>query len=209
MTIELTYPEGATSLDPDEILGLKPGLRTRGELNAFEQANIASAVIWAKNSRTLKKDLLRVDSLKLLHKHMFNETWKWAGKFRTTGKNLGCDAHLITEQLAMLCDDTKYWTENNVYPQEECAIRFHHRLVSIHPFPNGNGRHSRLAADLLLHFNRKTFLAWGGNSIDVEGAVRTEYLQSLRAADNNKYDALIKFALGTESNLRFYYELGI
>lgn len=199
MTIDLIYPDGATPLDPDEILGLKPGLRTRSELNAFEQANIASALMWARTSRILKKDLLKVDSLKLLHKHMFSDTWSWAGKFRTTGKNLGCEPHLITEQLAVLCADTKYWIENKVYSEEQCAIRFHHRLVSIHPFPNGNGRHSRLAADLLLHFRGRQFLAWGGDSIDVEGSVRTRYLQSLRAADKKNFDALIDFAQGRES----------
>ena len=102
------------------------------------------------------------------------------------------------EQIAGLCTDTKYWIENAVYSDEECAIRFHHRLVSIHPFPNGNGRHSRLAADLLLHFRGKQSLAWGGDSIDVEGTVRTRYLQSLREADKKKYDALIDFVLGRE-----------
>lgn len=196
MNIDLTYPEGATPLDPDEILGLKPGLQNRAELNAFEQANIASALIWARRSRKLKTDLLSLQSLKLLHFHMFNDTWKWAGKFRISGKNLGCEPHEIQEQLAILCADTKYLLENETYSLEECSIRFHHRLVSIHPFPNGNGRHSRLAADLLLFFNGKPFLAWGGSSIDIEGEVRTRYLQSLKEADRKKYKALIDFATG-------------
>jgi len=191
-----SLPEGATPLDLDEAAGLIPGLTTRGELNAYEQRNIVQAVIWSRRSTKLRQSLFSIDSLKLLHKRMFDETWKWAGTFRTTGKNLGVEPYQIQTQLANLCADGNYWLENQVFSIDHCAIRFHHRLVSIHPFPNGNGRHSRLVADLLMFYARKPIFSWGGYSLDVEGVTRTQYLAALREADKGKYELLMKFALG-------------
>jgi Fic-DOC domain mobile mystery protein B len=194
MINETDIPEGATPLDPDEAAGLKPGLTTRGELNAFEQANIAQAVAWARKSRKLKNSLLSIDSLRLLHKRMFDDTWKWAGTFRTTGKNIGVEPYLIQTQLSALCGDGNYWLENKTFPMDICAIRFHHRLVSIHPFPNGNGRHSRLVADLLMLFAGEPHFTWGGESIELDGNTRTNYLSALRKADKGNYEPLIQFA---------------
>lgn len=194
MTNKAEIPEGATPLDPDEAAGLKPGLTTRGELNAFEQANIAQGVAWARKSRKLRSSLISIDSLRLLHRRMFDDTWKWAGTFRTTGKNIGVEPYLIQTQLATLCDDGNYWIENKTFPIDICAIRFHHRLVSIHPFPNGNGRHSRLVADLLMIFAGESSFTWGGTSIDFEGNTRTNYLSALRSADKGNYELLIEFA---------------
>jgi Fic-DOC domain mobile mystery protein B len=187
-------PIGSTEVDVEEAAALIPGLLTRDELNAFEQRNIAKAAIWARTSRKLKKSLLSIDSLKLLHKNMFDETWRWAGSFRTTGKNIGVEPHQIQTQLRVLCDDATYWFENKVYPVQECAVRFHHRLVAIHPFPNGNGRHARLAADLLLIYSGEKPFSWGGQSIDVEGQTRDRYLSGLREADKGRYSALLQFA---------------
>lgn len=194
MINETDIPEGATPLDPDEAAGLKPGLTTRGELNAFEQANIAQAVAWARKSRKLKNNLLSIDSLRLLHKRMFDDTWKWAGTFRTTGKNIGVEPYLIQTQLSALCGDGNYWLENKTFPIDICAIRFHHRLVSIHPFPNGNGRHSRLVADLLMMNAGEPHFTWGGASIDLDGNTRTNYLTALKNADKGNYELLIEFA---------------
>jgi Fic-DOC domain mobile mystery protein B len=188
------YPEGATPLGPDDAIGLRPGLTTRLELNAFEQTNIAQGIEWARRSRTLKRSLLAVDSLCLLHRRMFGDTWIWAGQFRTTGTNIGVEPHQIQTQLAQLCGDGQYWIANRSFPLDVCAIRFHHRLVSIHPFPNGNGRHARLVADLILNFAKESALTWGGKSVDVAGVTRNSYLEALRAADKNDYSLLIEFA---------------
>ncbi|MCC7527420.1 MAG: mobile mystery protein B, partial [Candidatus Melainabacteria bacterium] len=176
-------PEGATPLDPDEAEGLIPGLTTRGELNTFEQRNIARAVAWSRSSKKLRSTLFEIESLKFLHKRMFDETWKWAGKFRLTGKNIGVEPAQIQMQLHMLSADGNYWLDNQIFPIEECAIRFHHRLVSIHAFPNGNGRHARLVADLLMYYSNRRIFSWGGESLDVEGKTRQRYIQALQQAD--------------------------
>ncbi len=141
-----------------------------------------------------EKSLLTIDSLKMLHRRMFSDTWVWAGQFRTTGKNIGVESYQIQTQLAQLCADGHYWIANKTYSLDICAIRFHHRLVSIHPFPNGNGRHARLVTDLILYFAKESPLSWGGNSVDVEGATREAYLAALKAADRNDYSLLISFA---------------
>ena len=125
---------------------------------------------------------------------MFDETWRWAGQFRQSGKNIGVEPHQIITQLGNLCADGKYWIENKSFATDEIAVRFHHRLVSVHPFANGNGRHARLVADLLLLYAKLPALTWGGQSLDVEGATRSEYLSALRRADKGNYKQLLDFA---------------
>ena len=126
---------------------------------------------------------------------MFNDVWKWAGTFRKTNKNIGVDKSQISTQLIILINDCKYWIENNTFDSDEIAIRFKHRLVSIHLFSNGNGRHSRLCADILISnvFNKPVF-PWGGSNISNRIGVRKKYLEAIYRADNDEFDLLIEFA---------------
>lgn len=192
----IEYPEGATPLDSDELEGVKyKHITTRGELDQLEQGNIQMGLVWLSRSRN--PDLLSEEFIRKLHKQLFGDVWKWAGKFRTTGKNIGVDAPQIGVQLRMLLDNTKYWIENETYPAEEIAIRFHHRLVYIHLFPNGNGRHARIMADALLtKLMKKKPIDWaGGYDLQLMISVRRkEYIAALRAADNNDYSLLFAFA---------------
>ena len=191
----LYTPKGATPIEPDDLPYLLLPLSNRGELNAVEQANIFNAKIVAMASRKMKQNLLSIDALTELHQWMFSDVWKWAGKFRTRVTNIGVDPHQICDQIAALVSNTKYQMEHKTYSLEEVAVRFHHRMVKIHLFPNGNGRHSRLVADLLMFYNGKPEFNWGGESIDVEGTTRDRYLAALGKADGNKYDDLMEFAL--------------
>jgi len=191
----IEHPEGATPLDPDEMEGLKfKHVTTRGELDQLEQGNVQMGLGWLSRSRN--PDILSEEFVRELHKRLFGEVWKWAGKFRTTGKNIGVDVQQIAIQLRMLLDDISYWIENDTYPAEEIAIRFHHRLVYIHPFPNGNGRHARIIADALLtKVMKKKPIDWaGGYDLQLMSVRRKEYLDALRAADNNDYSLLFAFA---------------
>lgn len=192
--MRLEYPPGATPLDPDEIDGLIPSLSTQRQLNEFEAQNIADAQRWASNSSRLRSDLISVGGLRLLHERMFDDTWSWAGKFRQTEKNIGVDPARIQDDFNVLCGDVCYWIENGTYDWPEIAVRFHHRLVSIHPFPNGNGRHARLAANLLLDFNEQPRIPWGRGDLVNAGALRDRYLSALRKADNHDYAPLLEFA---------------
>lgn len=193
--MEIISPLGATPIEPDDLQDLIPRLTTREELNEFEQRNIMHAVGIAERSRKLRRDLLSTESLTWLHRHMFKETWKWAGRFRTKETNIGVEHHQIREQLKVLYGDAKYWIENSTYELSEYAVRVHHRLVKVHPFVNGNGRHARLIADLIMyHADQKQF-TWGGHkSLDKEGKTRHLYLEALKKADANNYDDLILFA---------------
>jgi Fic-DOC domain mobile mystery protein B len=129
-----------------------------------------------------------------LHRRMFNQVWCWAGKARTTERNLGVKPFEIEPALRQAIDDARYWGENNSYPPDEIAVRFHHRLVSVHPFPNGNGRWSRLAADMLIvQLGGKRF-SWGGANLQAVGTARAAYIEALRAADNHDLGLLVKFA---------------
>lgn len=186
-------PFGATPLDPDEAEGLIPDhIATRGELDAWEQLNIAKGAEWLRKSGS-DRSLLTPGVACTLHQRMFSDTWTWAGRFRSSLKNIGVPPDAIPEQLLNLLTDVRYWIEHHTYPADEIACRFHHRLVAIHPFPNGNGRHARLMADALLRMMDVELFTWGSGSIDNPGSVRERYIRTLRDADNGGYAPLIDF----------------
>lgn len=191
--MDISYPDGATPLDPDEKDGLKLShITTREELNRWEQQNIAEAYDWLERSR--KKEIPNEQFLRALHKKMLGKVWAWAGEFRRTNKNIGVDWPQIPMATRNMLDDVQYWIENNTYPPDEIAARFHHRLVEIHLFPNGNGRHARMAADHLLEkeFWREPF-SWGSGNLMDQGDVRAKYISSLRSADQRDYSPLLEF----------------
>ncbi|MCI0499526.1 MAG: mobile mystery protein B [Planctomycetales bacterium] len=190
---DFDYPPGATPLDRNEIAGLIPThITTRGELDRWEQDNINEALAWLQSRRP--KDILNEAFVKRLHKRMFGNVWKWAGTFRKSDKNIGVSWYMISSQLKNLCDDVHYWIANSTYPSDEIAARFHHRLVSIHLFANGNGRHARLMADLLLEhvLNRPPF-TWGSANLNKTCDDRSRYIESLKAADRQDYTPLMEF----------------
>ena len=183
--------DNSTPLTEEEKQGLKAGwITNRSELNEMETAAIAEAEIWLM---TNKNDILSESFLKTLHKKMFGEVWLWAGSFRTTERNIGVAPYNIQPELRKLFDDIKYWIENKTYPEKEIAIRFHHRLVQIHPFPNGNGRISRLMADLLMRKFGLPDLNWGSGDLTEISELRKQYIDALRQADRGDYTALIGF----------------
>ncbi len=192
--MDFEYPQGATPIDADEIKGLLPThITTRAELDRWEQDNINEALAWVEKHKPT--DILNESFMKTLHNKMFCNVWKWAGKFRQTEKTIGVPWYTISVELKKLCDDAEYWIENKTFPDDEIAARFHHRLVSIHLFPNGNGRHARLAADILLKYvlNKSPF-TWGGTNLVKSGRDRQRYIESLVAADRGDYKKLLELA---------------
>ncbi|PCJ25768.1 MAG: mobile mystery protein B [Rickettsiales bacterium] len=188
-----TYAKGATPLSPDEVYNLIPShLMTQKELDEWEQYNIIKAETWA--SQRKRADFLSTKFVVDLHKKMFNETWKWAGKFRTRQTNIGIEAIHIPVELKLLFDDIEFWIENATYHPREIAVRLHHRLVFIHPFPNGNGRLSRLVADLYMDYQGQARFSWGSCNLTSDSAVRQAYLSALREADLGDYMHLIEFS---------------
>ncbi len=187
------YDADATPLDPDEMAGLKlPHITTRGELDRWEQENINEAFNWLGRKR--KEEILTESFVKKLHEKMFSKVWTWAGTFRLSGKNIGVDSFQMRTELHKLFEDVRYLIAKNTFDADEIAIRFHHRLVWIHLFPNGNGRHARLMTDLLLKENlHKSAFTWGSNmgSIDI---ARKAYIKALRKADVGDYLPLIRFS---------------
>lgn len=162
----------------------------RSELNEAEQANILEAEEWAF---ARKRDVLDEKFLKNLHKRMFGHVWRWAGKFRKSERNIGIDAYRISVELRQLIDDCRYWIENGTYDPDEIASRFHHRLVLIHPFPNGNGRHARLSTDLMLTALGRPRFTWGRVNLVDASETRKAYVTALRAADNHDIGPLLEF----------------
>jgi len=190
--LKLEYPPGATPLDPDEAEGLIPKhILTQGQLNKWELRNIIDGERWAFGRK--HKDLLSSEFACRLHERMFGDTWRWAGTYRTTGKNIGVDSAQIAPMLKDLCADAVAQLEHRSYPLDELAVRFHHRPVWIHPFPNGNGRFSRTMADLLLVANGAARSTWGAGNLISESETRERYLAALRAADHKNYGPLLDF----------------
>lgn len=196
MGLDIEYIKGQTPIDEEEKDELKiKTISTRGELDEFEQANIEKAIEWSlKVNFTLEK-ILTIDFIKDVHRRMFNEVWGWAGNFRKTDKNIGVDKFIIPQELRKLIDDCKFWIENKTYPDDEIAIRFKHRLVKIHPFPNGNGRHSRICADILISKGlKKNLFSWGGKKLSDKSETRDKYLEAIYKADGENIHPLIEFA---------------
>ncbi|MCU7846925.1 MAG: mobile mystery protein B [Candidatus Thiodiazotropha sp. (ex Lucinoma kastoroae)] len=187
-------PDGATPLDVDEKEGLRfAHITSRGELDQLEQANIVEGLQWLKKQK--KPDVLTEGFTRQLHEKLFGQVWEWAGSFRKTEKNIGVDPIQIAIQLRQLLDDTHYWIENKTYPPIELAARFHHKLVLIHPFPNGNGRHARIMADAILtKLMGEPAIDWaGGYKLEAMNVRRDQYIAALRYADKHDFSKLLGF----------------
>lgn len=196
MGLDFKLIYGQTPLDDEEKEGLKLDfISTKSELDEFEQKNIEEAVLWLYGRKFKIEQIFSEKFILDLHKRMYGEVWTWAGKIRTTEKNIGVKHHLISIELKQLLDDTIFWIENETFLPDEIAIRFKHRLVSIHCFANGNGRHSRLMADIIIEkiFKQPTF-SWGANDLYSDGETRSIYIKSVKEGDKNNIEPLVKFA---------------
>lgn len=184
--------DNSTPLAPDEVVGLKlKWITMRSELNEAETRNILQSQIWLQTSPP--KEILSDIFLRKLHKKMFGMVWSWAGNYRMTERNIGVSPFQISIKLQNLFDDVKFWIENKIYSEKEIAVRFHHKLVAIHPFPNGNGRISRVMADLLAKKLTGQTLYWGDSNLTEISQLRKKYIDALHDADNGDYNALIEF----------------
>jgi Fic-DOC domain mobile mystery protein B len=194
MVMHFEYALGATPIDPDEALGLIPvHITTQADLNAWEEMNIVEGATWIKRQKIIQG--LNEGLVRELHNRMFNQTWLWAGTFRKSAKSIGIDWPQIAVALRNLLDNTAYQIEHQTISNDEIAVRFHHQLVLIHAFPNGNGRHARLMADALIVSLGGERFSWGGNMpLATSGITRQNYLSALRAADNGHLESLMQFA---------------
>ena len=187
--------DGKTLLFAEEQADLISSLATRDELNEWERQNILDAYSWAFNEKNAaRRDPLTEPYVRELHKRMFDQTWKWAGRYRITEKNIGIPFYEIQNSLAALLGDARYWLQHESYAPDEIVVRFHHRLVFIHPFSNGNGRHARLMADVLANRQGRPVFTWGGAEFVRAGDFRRRYIEALQAADRNEMKPLMEFA---------------
>ena len=196
MGLDLEYIDGQTPIDEDEKEGLLiPTIATREELDEFEQQNIEEAMQWVLGRSVKAETIFTEKFICTLHKRMYGDIWEWAGKFRKTNKNLGIEKWQIPIAIKTLCDDTLFWVEHKTFAPDEIALRFKHKIVSIHCFPNGNGRHSRLMADVIISkVYKMSLFSWGENNLVHQGETRTTYLKAVKAADYGDYQQLLKFA---------------
>lgn len=195
MTDLFQEPDDATPLDP-ALRGdlLQSWITTRADLNQAEEENIVKGAAWARRRRGDTIGLLNEDVSKSLHKRMFGDVWKWAGTYRQKELNIGIAAHLVPAEMPAMFDDVRYWVEHKTYSADEIAVRLHHRLTHIQGFPNGNGRHARMMADLLIEKLGGEPFSWGSGSIHDTGTLRTTYVDALKAADDHDFGPLLAFA---------------
>jgi len=190
--MEFEYPPDASPIDTGEAELLIPRhITTQKELNEWESLNIRSAREWIIHRK--HRNIRTLGFIKELHKRMFDRTWEWAGKFRQSDKNIGVHWAAIPAEVKKFLDDMEYWIRNSLYSYQELAARAHYRLVWIHPFPNGNGRHARLYADALLVNNGLPPFEWGGASLNEIGEIRSKYIKALQSADRNDFIPLLEF----------------
>lgn len=194
--LNLEYPPGATPLNPNEVAGLKLSyISTQTELNAAEQDNILQGENWAFAQK--RKNVLSEKFMRELHKKMFGHVWKWAGTYRTTDKSIGVEWFHIPTEMNKLIADVRYWITHETYSMDEIAARLHHKLVWIHPFPNGNGRWARAMSDVLLFSLGHERFSWGANmqagTLSEHGESRAKYIRSLQLADAKQFKELLAF----------------
>jgi len=196
MGLKLDYIDGQTPIDEGEKEGLLiKTITTQRELNEHEQLNIESAIQWILQKKFKAETILTEEFIKSVHKKMFCNIWSWAGKFRKSEKNIGVEWIKIGIELRYLLDDTRYWIDNSTYLPDEIAIRFKHRLVNIHCFPNGNGRHSRIMADIIIEsiFAKEVF-TWHYSNMVNPDKIRKKYITAIKEGDNGNINPLISFA---------------
>lgn len=196
MGLDIHLIDGQTPLDEQESEGLLiSGVTTRKDLDEFEQLNIERAIKWSLGKKFSEEQILSSDFVKMVHKKMYEEVWKWAGEFRKSNKNLGVPWQQIGSDLKYLLDDCRHWIENKTYKPDEIAVRFKHRVVQIHCFSNGNGRHSRFMGDLIITniFGSELF-SWGGNNLIKTGEERAAYLKAIKTADTGNIAPLLEFS---------------
>lgn len=187
----MNEPYGATPLEPEELEDLRFGhVETRADLDRLEQANIQEGMLWLERQRGL--EVLSEGFARELHRRLFGEVWRWAGRFRSTEKTVGIAPERVGVELRKLLDDCRYWINNETWPPLELALRFHHRAVLIHLFPNGNGRHARIWTDALCIYELDVApVAWSGNRLQVDSAHRNAYIAALREADRGDIQPLL------------------
>lgn len=185
---------GTTFLSLEDANELIPSLTTISELNEWEYENNTRARAWAFSPKEIARaNPLTEEYVRTLHHKMFCDTWCWAGRYRQTNLNLGCPFHEIPQQIGVLLGDATYWIEHRTYNVDEIAVRFHHGLVAIHPFSNGNGRHTRMIADVLAVKNGQPEFSWGSRNLRGE-QIRETYLAVLQEADRGDIRRLLEFS---------------
>lgn len=200
MTDPLDETDEGTPLTGEERQGLRLPVLTRKELNSAEAENISRAMVWLflSRRRLRPESVVREAWLQRLHRRMYDQVWAWAGQYRTTDRNLGGPYWQIRTGMRDLEADVQAWladTSATRFSDDECAIRFGYRLVVIHPFPNGNGRWSRLVTDVLIVALGSKRFSWGGASLTEAGQLRRRYIAALQTADTSRdFGPLIAFA---------------
>jgi Fic-DOC domain mobile mystery protein B len=193
-------PSGATPIEEEDLEGLIPDfVAIRADLNQVEFENITKALPWAQQQAHALgvQGVLDYGFMLALHRHMFGDVWRWAGTQRRRITNIGVEPHLITTQSQLALDDAKFWHTQEVFGPDDLAARIHCRLVSVHPFQNGNGRCTRMMADLYLTCIGAEPFTWGGTNLDVDGSGRATYISALiKAANTGEYADLVRFARG-------------
>jgi Fic-DOC domain mobile mystery protein B len=195
MGLKLEPKEGDTLLSPEELDQIIPKYITnRRQLDEVEQDNIEDAIVWVFKQRTIKPEKVFTREFQdNFHKKMLGKVWKWAGQKRTRETNIGAPPFQIEVKRKMLNDDALFWVQNNTWPPVELAIRFHHRLVQIHCYPNGNGRHSRIMADIILtKLYKLPAINWLGGDLVNESETRKSYIEAMKVADKGDYSPLFK-----------------
>jgi Fic-DOC domain mobile mystery protein B len=187
-------PNDATPLDPALRSDLiQTWITTRADLNEAEEENILKGASWARRRRGGSGMLLDENFSRNLHKQMFGDVWKWAGTYRRNELNIGIAYHLVAAEMPVMFDNTRFWVENKTFQSDEIAVRLHHRLTQIHGFPNGNGRHARMMADLLIEKLGGKAFTWGSGTLHETGALRDAYIAAIKAADSHDFELLMGF----------------
>ena len=189
-----TNIKGATYTDDISGLILDTSKQyTLKEIYKFEANNTRKATLkYLLDKPTKKIAPFTYEWFLQLHVEMFGDLWDWAGKVRTVELSIGIKAYMVAMELKKLVDDLEYWDKNKTFDIVEIASKLHHRAVQIHPFKNGNGRGSRMLANIYLKQNELEPTKWNEDLLSKDNLHRDDYISALKLADNGDYSVLIK-----------------
>ena len=208
--IEMTYNsngiEGNTLTLKETFLVISEGITIKGKplkdhleaKNHYEALEYLYSLVEKDNSQNISEYLIRN-----LHKLVTAETDKeWAGNYRNSNVIIVGSEHTPPDafEVSIVMGDLIKWLRGNqkkLHPIELAAI-FHHKLVFIHPFFDGNGRTARLAMNLLLMQKSYPMAVMLKND-------RKKYYQTLSRADEKDYAPFVRFiAQAVERTLDIY-----
>ena len=203
MPLEPGY--GETPIPGDELAALVPHVIdtlaapiTRADIYDLESAVLQDVtetqLAAALDGSLTLDDLLNDYFLRDLHTQLYGDIWMWAGRWRQYEVNIGVAPEHIAVELRSAMGNIGYrWERAADWTPRELGVAVHAEAVRVHPFTDGNGRTTRLLADLVFIAAQDPAELQYDWNIDKRG-----YIEHLREFDRHRNVADLAAFIGVQ-----------